>query len=234
MTQPPPSAPARDPLATLPDHFSRRRADLPALRRKAEELRDQPEILRSSLEHLCRDADALREVANRSYTHPNKFTKIVLFGGDDYGVRLHVWHPEPPDYGLDTDPHGHRWEFASWIVVGALREEIFTEDDEGTWHRRFAYCRRAGRPDLHWTGEARLRKVDQIDRRAGDVYGRARSVVHTASPAVHDLVASLVIQGPTAFNPTHVYQPQPRAEHAETPLTPAEVRAVLDDVVGVL
>jgi hypothetical protein len=234
VTQHPPSAFVLDTLGALPDQFRQSNARLPELLRMAGELRDHPEVLRSALQSLRGDVDALRAVAVRSSTHPNKFTKIVLYEGRGYGVRLHVWHPEPPEYGLDTDPHGHRWEFASWIVVGALREEIFTEAADGTWHGRFAYSRQDGRPHLRRMGEVTLRRVKVIERGAGDVYCRARSVVHTASPAVHDLVATLVLQGPTAFEPTHVYQPEPRPEHEETPLTPERVRAVLGDVVAVL
>jgi dCTP deaminase len=55
--------------------------------------------------------------------------------------------------------------------------------------------------------------LQRIDRRAGAVYDRARSVIHTVSPAVHDLVATLVLPGLTAFEPTPVYQPESRAEH---------------------
>jgi len=230
VTQLPRSALARDPLAPLPGHLHRSGAGLPELRRTAAELRGDTEILRTSLRLLTDDIDALTAVANRSYTHPNGFTKIVLHLGGGYGVRLHVWYAEPPDYGADTNPHGHRWEFASWIVVGELREEIFVEADTGTRHNRFDYSRRNGRADLHRTGTAALQRVGEIARPAGTVYGRARDKVHTVSPTGRGLVVSLVLQGPTAFEPTLVYQPQERPAHEETRLTPDRLQVVLHDV----
>jgi hypothetical protein len=231
VTQPPPSALAHDPLSGLPDHFYRQHAALAALHSKARELRDDPRVLRSSLELLRSDRAMLKAVARRSYQHANGFAKIVLHEGGGYRVRLHVWQPKPPDYGADTNPHGHRWEFASWIVVGVLREEIFAEAASGRRHRRFAYH---GTPDLHPAGEAALRRMRTIERRAGDVYGRGRGVVHTVSPAMTDLVVTLVLQGPTDVEPTPVYQPRERGKHAETRLTLRQLRSVLDHVVTAL
>ena len=176
MTQPLPSALARDPLAALPDRFHQSAANLAELRRTATELRDSPDVLRSSLQRLDHDDASLEVIASRSYAHPNGFIKIVLYLGGGYGVRLHVWRPEPPDYGADTNPHGHRWEFASWVVVGGLREEIFTEAENGTWHSRFDYRRRDDNiPDLLWTGVVALQRVDQTVRWAAAVLTTARA-----------------------------------------------------------
>jgi hypothetical protein len=234
VTHLPPSALARDPVSALPRRFARSGARLAELRRTAEDLRDDPDVLWSSLLHLGQDGDALAEVASRSYAHPNGFIKIVLHLGDDYGVRLHVWYPQPPDWGADIDPHGHRWEFASWVVTGALHEETFVEADGGQWHDRFDYSRHDGTPNLLWTGTSRLCRVDHVERATGDVYARARSVIHTASPGVRRLVATLVLQGPTSFEPTPVFQPDHRLAHEETRLRPDELRTVLHDVAAVL
>ena len=41
-------------------------------------LRDEPDRLRTSLSFLQDSGDVLAEVAERSYSHPNGFAKIVL------------------------------------------------------------------------------------------------------------------------------------------------------------
>ena len=43
-------------------------------------LRDEPDRLRTSLSFLRGSGDAMAEVAERSYSHPNGFVKIVLHG----------------------------------------------------------------------------------------------------------------------------------------------------------
>ena len=219
---------APDPLAALHDTLPRSRPHLPDLHRTATILRDEPDRLRTSLSFLQSSGDVLSQVAERSYTHPNGFAKIVLHGDEYYGIRLHVWHREAGRWMSDTNPHGHRWEFASWIVAGELRETIFAEadGDSGIRHDRCTYNRdRAGAGILEPDGRATLHIIGRNRRPAGTVYQRDRNVVHTVTPAGYaDLVASLVLQGPRSFRPTPVYLP--RGE------TPEQLGALLGEVAA--
>ena len=135
------AAPTQDPLADLHDALQRTGARLPDLHRTATMLRHHPGLLRSSLALLEHSDEALADVAERSYLHPNGFAKIVLKVGGGYGIRLHVWHRQGGEWISDANPHGHRWEFASWIVVGALHETTFAELTHGKTHLRCDYDR---------------------------------------------------------------------------------------------
>jgi hypothetical protein len=197
-------------------------------------LRHCPGLVRSSLAFVQHSDQALTEVAERSYLHPNGFAKIVLKVGGGYGIRLHVWHRRGGEWISDANPHGHRWEFASWIVVGGLHEETFAEVSHGRTHLRCAYDRdEHGVGFLTPTGRAGLRTVDRIDRAVGMVYQRSRTAVHTVTPMGRDLVASIVLQGPQAFEPTPVYlQPGQEPEHREVQLQPGQLRDLVAEVAA--
>jgi hypothetical protein len=224
---------APDPLVDLHGELQQSRARLSDLHRKATALRDEPDLLRRSLITLLDSDSALSEVAERSYSHPNGFAKIVLFVGGGYGIRLHVWHRKAGRWVSDSHPHGHRWEFASWIVIGGLHETTFTEAEEGDEHFRCEYRRNSiGEGVLRPARSAALRVVGKTVRLAGTVYECSRTRVHTVTPAGQDLVASLVLQGPRSFDPTPVYlQPGEAPVHDERRLSPAELRKVLAEVV---
>jgi hypothetical protein len=217
----------------LHGELRRSRAQLSDLCRAAKELKDTPERLRRSLISLD-DEEALVEVARRSYSHPNGFAKIVLCVGGGYGIRLHVWHQKAGKWISDAHPHGHRWEFASWIVAGGLREVTFAEATEGKEHHRCEYRRdRQGEGILTADGRARLQVLRRTVRHAGTVYVCSRTRVHTVTPTGRDLVASLVLQGPRSFEPTPVYlQPGEEPVHEEQELSPDELRKLLAEVVA--
>ncbi len=202
--------------------------------RAAHRLREEPDLLRAVLRALVNDGAELRTVSARSAVHPNGFAKVVLHAGERWGIRLHVW---PPGRLVeDVNPHGHRWEFASWIVTGTLREVTFTESPRGEWFERCEYGRRpSGKAYLRVTGSARLTPRRTIHRPAGMVYVRSRSVLHTAEPHGGGLVASLVLQGSKSFGPTPVYlRPGDPAEDDERELRPDELRSLLTAVIAAI
>jgi hypothetical protein len=192
--------------------------------------------LAQSLRLLRLDDEALAQVAARSYGHPNGFAKIVLHIGGGYGIRLHIWHRRGGRWLSDTKPHGHRWEFASWIVTGTLRERTYAETARGRIYRRYEYRRdRNGVGQLTAAGASRLRVLGHSDRTAGVVYQCSRTVVHTVSPMGRDLVASLVLQGPRSFRPTPVYQQLGLcADDEEQRLCPGQLLELMADVAVVL
>src|SRR5438552_2883438 len=61
------------------------------------------------------DPDRAEPVARCSYWHHNGFAKLVLRIADDHRVRLHVWPAGENRLG-ESNPHGHRWNFASTVV----------------------------------------------------------------------------------------------------------------------
>jgi hypothetical protein len=76
-----------------------------------------------TLSKLIEDETRMREVSQRSYLHPNGFVKLVLHQLGDAKLRLHFWsgHQE-----AEENIHNHRWVFASKVMTGLLRSELYT------------------------------------------------------------------------------------------------------------
>lgn len=217
----------------------RDRIDLVSMRRTAEELRDRPALLRGALRVLLGNDTALGVVAARSAPHANGFAKVVLSRGDGWSLRLHVWSPSVRMAHDDLNPHGHRWAFASWIITGTLREITFVEDGRGQVFHRCDYHHDAGRAwNLHRNGRTNLVAGEQVDRRAGTVYGRTGAEVHTAVPR-SNLVATLVLQGPHRTDTTEVFLApdnlgQLDDEHEDEALAVEDLRRLVTEVLAEL
>jgi hypothetical protein len=191
-------------------------------------LRSRSDLLQSRLRFLVSHPDRLAEIAQSAYWHVNGFAKVKLVERDEFSVRLHVW-PAGRDRRGDTEPHSHRWDFASWIAVGAgLSENYFAECDSsepgGRLHVRYAYGRRAtGNGYLMPQGVVTSLLSDPPQERdTGTVYGCSHETIHTVAPVGHDLVATVVLQGRAVAESTAVYRPfgQLRFPHLEPPIDP--------------
>jgi hypothetical protein len=181
--------------------------DVPALKRTAEHLRNDPGQLRRSLARLLGSNTHMEEIADRSYRHASGFAKVVLHISRYYGIRLHVWRPDERPVEQIVDPHGHRWEFASWIITGVLQEITFKPATSGELFDQYAHVKGANGEDYLRPGRsATLARTAHNDRRAGQVYARSWSELHAAMPKGGALVASLVLQGPRSSARVPVYR----------------------------
>lgn len=224
---PHPVAGSDDPVGQLREKLQGS-GELTELERTARQLRDGPSPLRKTLTALLADRQRLAEIAEKSYFHPNGFAKVVLHADEHHGIRLHVWPAERDPQAGETDPHGHRWDFASWIVAGTLRETTFTQDPLGeVYHRHSYHGVDGGRPDLRVAGTAVLRREEVNDQSAGTVYTRWRAELHTAAPLSPGLVASLILQLPHAPEPAEVYCAEPTKRDSVAPLPTARLRDLL-------
>jgi len=225
-----------DPIGDIFGNLEGSRPGLDELGDEAESVRDGPWKLRRSLQALLGDEDGLARVAKRSAYHANGFAKIVLHLGADCGVRLHVWRPRHRLGTRPPDPHGHRWEFASWVVTGVLREVRYAEAPAGELFEVRDYGRRPdGSIFCHPNGSVTLAPVQLVYRSAGEVYRCERSVWHTAAPAGGGLAASLVLQGERSIGSTKVYRRPGRPANGHEPsLSPGELRLLLGDVVATI
>jgi hypothetical protein len=213
-------------------------ASLAGLVAHAERLRDNPDLLRCRLRHLRSHPDRLDEVARRSYWHVNGFAKVRLIARGEYCIRLHVW-PSGKDRRGDVEPHGHRWDFASWVVVGrGLRETYFTETDSDTsnsqLHVRYDYGRRTnGNGYLKPRGVVRWLRPDPPQERGRNaVYGCSPTLIHTLAPVGCELVATVVLQGQPVVESTTVYRPyrHPGFPDLQLPIAPTDLGDLLEAV----
>lgn len=200
---------------------------------------DDPRLLADWLRSLRDDPDATREVARRSYWHPNGFAKLVLHNAQpQFCVRMHVWGPGSGCRG-ETNPHSHRWDFASIVLVGAGL--AITEYAEcaagGVLHERFRYGRGTD-PDsceLFPDGAAHLRTVESRSIQSPGRYTTDIQAVHTVDPLGASLVATLVVQGPRRVGRTIVYRaPGAGTEQRNGILDDLDVRLLVDDVLAAI
>lgn len=224
-----------EPRRSVLDHL-RDDPDLTRLRRAAAGWRSD-DRLRRSLVAMLHDDDRLARVADASCVHPNGFAKIVPFGRAESGVRLHLWRSSDrrPD-DVVALAHGHRWDFASWIIVGALRETLFEEGASGSPVDHYDYGRTpAGTAYLRGRRTAHLATASRTTWRADDVYTRYGRELHSAKPDGEDLVASLVVQGRRRSGPTSVYtMPGQSPADDDQPVSVPELRILLAEIADVL
>ncbi|HEX3650045.1 MAG TPA: hypothetical protein VHV49_16575 [Pseudonocardiaceae bacterium] len=164
--------------------------------------------LASWLDELRNDEAAVRTVAERSYWHPNGFAKLVLHTEPDHRLRLHVWPAGDGRLG-ESNPHSHRWPFASTVVTGGgLHMVEYTESaTRGRRYDRYRYgADPADRAALLADGDARLTRVRSLHNRPGGVYSCDTDVVHTVAPIGAALTATVVVQGPQRTPSTVVYR----------------------------
>lgn len=179
------------------------------------------------------DADQAARVADRSYWHPNGFAKLVLHVAPDFRVRLHVW-PAGTDRLGETNPHGHRWDFASTLLCGdGLSTTNYLESETGLPYVRHCYVGGAGVGSLTPVGNARLVASDSRIVRTHERYSVTTSVMHTVEPLGTSLVATLVVQGAPRVGSATVYcVPGLQADQPGRGIAPGEVRDLVHGVLA--
>lgn len=216
------------------------RPGLAQLETAAEYIRAHRGAFAAWLRDLTADAPAVAEIAKRSYWHPNGFAKIVLHTGvePEFRVRLHVWPPsETPSRG-ESNPHSHRWEFASHALAGTGMHMVeFAETAVGGKpFRRYRYGADPANPAaLVADGEAWLKRraVPHVQR--GDVYTCDTAVVHTVRPIDGALTATVVVQGPRRTPATVVYcEPGESDDQPNFDLTEADFDELVTAVLASL
>lgn len=172
------------------------------------------------------------DVARRSYWHPNGFAKLVLQARRDYKVRLHVWPAGDCRRG-DTNPHGHRWNFASTVLCGdGLHEIHYVEACSGDAYERYRYAGGNVAGALTHEGNVRLVKREERDVHAGDRYELDTRVVHTVHPLGNTLVATLVVQSAPLHASARVYGiPGVNVDEPGQAISVEEVRELITDVL---
>lgn len=209
--------------------------DVHHLTAAAQHAADHLENLASWLDDLRHDTAAVRSIAERSYWHPNGFAKLVLHTDVDHKLRLHVWPAGVGRLG-ESNPHSHRWDFASTVVAGAgLHMVEYTESDtRGSHYDRYRYgADPADRAALVAAGSARLARLRSLHNRFGGVYSCDTDVVHTVAPIGDALTATLVVQGPQRTSSTVVYRPPGLGgDQPNGALTESDVRSLTGDVLA--
>jgi hypothetical protein len=174
------------------------------------------------------------DVARRSYWHPNGFAKLVLRPGRGYKVRLHVWPAGDGRLG-ETNPHGHRWNFASTVLCGdGLHDTHYTESkNSGMEYERYQYAGGNVAGALTHEETVHLAVCDERTIRTGQRYDLETTVVHTVRPLGNALIATFVVQGAPMHASAPVYGiPGVNVDEPGQPISVDEVRELISDVLA--
>jgi hypothetical protein len=175
-----------------------------------ERIRAKPDLVSRRIRYLLDQPDRLASLARRSYWHHNGFAKVKFVERGDRCLRLHIWPAGSGRLG-ELDPHGHRWQFASWVAVGAgVTEHKFVRTTaahpDAVEYARFDYDPTTGAVPRRLPAPAWLRETGHRRWDRGEVYECERDVLHTVTPAGDELVATVVLQGPVVARSTSVYR----------------------------
>jgi hypothetical protein len=205
---------------------------------KAESLAYHADIVQRMVREIRQVPDWRVALGRNAYWHSNGFVKIKIIETSGFCVRLHIWPPGEHRLG-EVDPHDHRWEFASWVAIGAgiqeRRFEVVADDDaRGMMYTRHAYGREDGvsylRPE---GGSSRLHETSVLHRKPGHVYSCPPDVLHTVSPIGDGLVATVVLQGPVLEKSTVVYRcPERTGAALQDSITEEELDRLFAEVEG--
>lgn len=190
--------------------------------------------------------DLGRDMAARSYHHPNGFTKVVLIPFSvhhtPFELRVHDWQTvddastDLPNFLSGESIHDHGWNFASYIARGALAFQEFAPSEKGELYDQYEYVR----PDESITfirrhiGQARLACIRDGVYRYPDLYYFSRDGLHRSLPLPGQRTISILLQGPAVANRGRIFRhpnlPASRVPPPQRPLAEEELRQILTSI----
>lgn len=131
--------------------------------------------------------------SGQAYVHDNGFIKISLFDHASEPnlavaeVRLHVWAEDLMQAVALPNVHNHSGDFVSFVVQGAMRQEVYefadAADARGQQFREYAYGQRENdKYTMRPIGESALLMVRSEVVPAGHLYGLRRDKFHRTYP----------------------------------------------------
>lgn len=190
-----------------------------------------PATLVSLLQQLIKSPQQLAAVAQRSYFHGNGFLKVVLLD-KDYKLRLHVWHKGEV---CEENIHSHRWSFASTVLVGTLRSEIWrnASTNHAQAQQLLEYCYHAATaqqaPVIEPLGNCLLEMESRVAVSAGESYFMPVDQMHCINNPGEQLVATLICTSPTEVSTNRLIKTRHDIEPSTNPprLQASQLRGAL-------
>ena len=166
----------------------------------------QANQLTALLQSILQNPQLLQAVGQRSYQHGNGFLKVVLLDRG-YKLRLHIWQA---GQGCEENIHDHRWSFASHILTGTLRSEIWRDvtaaNDESFLTQEYQYhAANAGQPAFKIQQDnCLLQRDSEVAYHAGQSYVMPEQKLHRIINPGNQLVATIMCTAPTAQGTTRL------------------------------
>jgi hypothetical protein len=148
------------------------------------------------IHHVLRTESFLDAVLKESYYHENGFHKIVLLSGQSFKLRLHHFGS-----GVKLpmeNVHDHRWAFASSILAGSLKMDLFEVHEcegEALIHYRYDSNKSTGEYTTTRVGKKFIRKTETRTYSAGDQYLMLPTDLHRIINKAGEESITLILTG---------------------------------------
>ena len=167
----------------------------------------------------------LASIAARSYWHGNGFLKVVLLD-HGYKLRLHIWFAGT---ACEENIHSHRWGFASHVLTGTLKSELWADaandgalDNQRLCADEYVYTAKHEQGDTHvpahkrYVGMTCLQKQQNLLHGAGASYVMTPSQLHRINHPGQALVATVICTAPTPVLTNRLFPtiPDPKLQPA--------------------
>lgn len=166
------------------------------------------DTIRAALQAVRGSDVEMSTVGQRSYRHPNGFTKIVIAdsAAPEFKIRAHLWDVGSK-VGDESDIHNHRWNYASRILSGSFDHTVFCTDCGGDDVFRMRYEPRRGKQTFRMRMVGSEQLAPQIVQRlhANETYSLGWQVPHRIDRCGDGPHATFVLQGRTYSESTDVY-----------------------------
>ena len=188
----------------------------------------QSELVQLALDEVESSSSLLDNLSKNSYWHSTGIFKLVLWKpqGNTPEVRLHIWSERSRTFSAThvDSIHNHRWDFASKILSGTFRKELFTTEDVGlNDHQHFRFeSQGRGQPNkvTHIANVSVNTSFDTTIECGGQYYLNSR-ILHRLTPTTKDLSATLFVCSPNLFTYSDVlFSPDSRKQNSEPPAAP--------------
>lgn len=173
------------------------RGSTDSLRRLTQSLGTK-ESIEGLLISILREESRISESGGWSYIHGNGFDKLVLLMREGvYKLRLHVWWEDAP---LDATEniHCHRWDFASTLITGNYRYQLYERTDREGTEEGYEYVyhppRNEGFHGLKLVGQQRLLCTFDANLAAGSSYYMSRKLFHRITRLGHGMTSTIMLQ----------------------------------------
>jgi len=140
----------------------------------------------------------LNDILDNSYRHHNGFHKIVLCKGALFKIRLHVFMNMPEIDIPMENIHNHRWNFASQIIKGKMKMEIFKrglEGDKYFFDYKYRPANGGGNYEVDLLGLSALEMIEERVFHSGESYYMDCDELHRIVNFPNEKVVTIVMTG---------------------------------------
>jgi len=166
--------------------------------RELNSILSRPEYLSMLIQLVRNNPEFLEKMQRESYYHENGFHKIVLLEGKNFKLRIHQFGSSAkiPMENI----HDHRWPFASSILYGQLKMDLFelAEDylnAEKLYHFIYNSNKQGGSYSTSLKGVTYLKKIQTRNYSCGDNYLMLPQELHRIKNQPGDESITLILTG---------------------------------------